>query len=101
MGCPSKIINLRKQVKPWKRYNLRLEEEWENLKEEPKLEDVIAEKVEEASVQELKRVKKEDKNEVMKIEDDDVTQERLRRRPSEGSWKILLGRRIRMMNFSR
>ena len=54
---------------------MRLKDEWGNPKEETKLEDVIAE-VEEASGQELKRVKVEDQKEAMKIEGGDVTQDR-------------------------
>ena len=54
---------------------MRLNNEWGNPQEETKLEDAIAE-VEEASGQELKRVKVEDQKEAIKIEDGDVTQDR-------------------------
>ena len=51
---PCEYTDLRRQVKSWKRYNMRLKNEWGNPQEESKLEDVIAEKVGEASGQELK-----------------------------------------------
>ena len=72
---PCEYTDLRRQVKSWKRYNMRLKNEWRNPQEETKLEDVVAE-VEEASGQELKRAKVEDQKEAMKIEGGDVTQDR-------------------------
>ena len=64
---PSKTTNLQRQVKSWKWCNMRLKKAWVYPQEEPKLESVITE-VEEASGQESKRVKEEDK----KIQDDDA-----------------------------